>query len=330
MPPRVKKMRQSVEAPVATISQTEHEQHEEAHTPEQSPGRRTASITAAQKQALIDNLQLEITERARKLRAQYALQAQGLRARLEMRVNRIPTALRKRNMQDLLDEHAEKARPAPAPPVPAKDTPREVRGMPVAPVSGRGMKRMSDQIARNEGDDKENAPTSELDHELPNPKKRAKTNTANTKATRTVSRKAVPANVLSPRSHNSRTLPKSPFKAVVTSPFKSHMSPVKPVYLGVPPSAASSRAPSRQQTKRPATVMSSDVEGRSSEASNTSAGTTIIHKAAAKGRAVVKKPVAVAKSAVASATGGKKGGRKAVAEVPVAATSSGRTLRRRG
>jgi len=185
--------------------------------------------------------------------------------------------------------------------------------------------RRSDQIARNdEGDDKENAPAGELEHELPNPKKRAKTNTANTKATRTVSRKAVPANVLSPRSHNSRTLPKSP--------FKSHISPVKSAQQHLAPSAPSSRAPSRQQTKRPATIMSSDVEGRSSEASNTSAGTTIIHKAAAKSRAVVRKPVAVAKSAVASATGGKKGGRKVVtvAEVPVAATGSGRTLRNRG
>ena len=76
--------------------------------------------------------------------------------------------------------------------------------------------------------------------------------------------------------------------------------------------------------------MSSDVEGRSSEASNTSAGTTIIHKAAAKSRAAVKKPVAVAKSAVASATGGKKVGRKAVVEVPVPVAGGGRTLRKRG
>lgn len=58
-----------------------------------------------------------VTERARKLRAQYALQAQGLRARLEMRVNRIPQALRKRNIQDLLDEHADRAKPKPAPPL---------------------------------------------------------------------------------------------------------------------------------------------------------------------------------------------------------------------
>lgn len=61
---------------------------------------------------------MAVTERARKLRAQYALQAQGLRARLEMRVNRIPQALRKRNIQDLLDEHADNAKPKPAAPLP--------------------------------------------------------------------------------------------------------------------------------------------------------------------------------------------------------------------
>ena len=102
----------------------------------------------AQKQALIDNLQLEskrtkhtcmyttqcdgtdasiVTERARKLRAQYALQAQGLRSRLEMRINRIPQALRKKNIQDLVDEHAEKAKPKPAPAVPVIETRQAVR-----------------------------------------------------------------------------------------------------------------------------------------------------------------------------------------------------------
>jgi hypothetical protein len=85
---------------------------------------RVAHITEAQKQALMDNLQLESTsplsdslkyasnlspvaDRARKLRAQYALQAQGLRTRLEMRINRIPRHLRKANMGDLLEKHLE-------------------------------------------------------------------------------------------------------------------------------------------------------------------------------------------------------------------------------
>lgn len=48
-----------------------------------------------------------VADRARKLRAQYALQAQGLRTRLEMRINRIPRNLRKANMGDLLEKHLE-------------------------------------------------------------------------------------------------------------------------------------------------------------------------------------------------------------------------------
>lgn len=114
---------------------------EEAHTPEQSPRKQAIGITQAQKQALIDNLQLEsmktpfndltpvaanrvctVTERARRLRAQYAQQAQELRSRLERRVTRIPNALRKRKIQDLLDEHAEQAEPKPSPAVPVKET----------------------------------------------------------------------------------------------------------------------------------------------------------------------------------------------------------------
>ena len=118
---------------------------EQTHTPQRSPEKRSVfGITEAQKQALMDNLQLEgkmmhaleagemcrartltsksVTERARKLRAQYALQAQGLRSRLEMRVNRIPQALRKRNIQDLLDEYANNAKPKPAAPLAIMDS----------------------------------------------------------------------------------------------------------------------------------------------------------------------------------------------------------------
>jgi hypothetical protein len=98
-------------------------------TPTGSPARKKLKITQSQKQAIIDNLQLEskivlpttpmeamvpldsvlltqaVTERARKLRAQYALQAQDLRARIERRVNRIPLALRKATMGELLEKY---------------------------------------------------------------------------------------------------------------------------------------------------------------------------------------------------------------------------------
>ena len=50
---------------------------------------------------------LPVTERARKLRAQYALQAQSLRTRIELRINRIPNSLRKENMGALLEKYME-------------------------------------------------------------------------------------------------------------------------------------------------------------------------------------------------------------------------------
>ncbi len=50
---------------------------------------------------------LPVTERARKLRAQYALQAQSLRTRIELRINRIPTSLRQANMGELLGKYRE-------------------------------------------------------------------------------------------------------------------------------------------------------------------------------------------------------------------------------
>ena len=48
-----------------------------------------------------------VTERARKLRSQYSVQAQSLRARIEMRVNRIPAALRKANIGELYMKYEE-------------------------------------------------------------------------------------------------------------------------------------------------------------------------------------------------------------------------------
>ncbi|KAK0250144.1 hypothetical protein B0A54_11880 [Friedmanniomyces endolithicus] len=369
MPPgRPKKTRPSTDAaasapPPTTVPTRTHE-------PTQTPPERSpvadrilaAGITQAQKQALIDNLQLEITERARKLRAQYALQAQGLRTRLEMRVNRIPQALRQRKMGDLLAEHAEKARAKVTPAVPEKDPLLEQAGSLVVRSPERerkSLKRQSEYIStanNNENDDKENAPAlTELEptqgqaQDLPNPKKRAKTATittvANTKATRTVSRKgpAPPTStILSPKSHNSRTLPRSPFKPAL-SPKKTALierlaSPVKQSTLQLaPPTKTVSRAPSRQ-AKRPGTALGMAqetemaTEGRSSEASTASAGTTIVTtKTASKvGRLPAAKKTTVAKTTTV-------GGRKAAAGVkkenvpPVPLpVGGGRMLRKRG
>ncbi|KAI7341665.1 hypothetical protein KC354_g16966 [Hortaea werneckii] len=335
-----------------------HEDTPEAQTPEQSPVKTMTGITEAQKQTLVDNLQLEITERARKLRAQYAMQAQGLRTRLEMRVNRIPQGLRKRNIQDLLDEHAQRERPQPAPPVPATNA--EPAKVPVVPSKSplrKSLKRQSDHIST--ADDKENAELPPND--LPNPKKRTKTaaTTANPKpASRTASRKVpAPPGILSPRSHNSRTLPKSPIKPTGEKESSKFLSPTKPTTTAVG-GGPGPRAPSRaqqQQTngKRPVSRTSTTTSRRSAG----STGTTIVKSSAASQNQapapapVVKKgpgrpatatakqsavSTAAAKTAAAAGVGGKKGGAAAKKEnlAPSTATAgaggTGRTLRKRG
>ena len=90
-----------------------------------------------------------VTERARKLRAQYMLQAQGLRTRIEIRVNRIPMALRKANMGDLWLKYGESAT---KPMIPkAQVSPRGIQSPPAQPGHNntranpsplRGMKRL--------------------------------------------------------------------------------------------------------------------------------------------------------------------------------------------
>lgn len=79
------------------------------------------------------------------------MQAQQLRSRVEMRVNRIPTALRRLKMGDLLAKHSEteQQRPRSAyvakpPPVPAKDgtSPKPIPRKPVSSKTQRGQKRL--------------------------------------------------------------------------------------------------------------------------------------------------------------------------------------------
>ena len=118
-PNRVKKPRDSGDS---HVSMRPVSLQSPATTPTQNPRKTKLSITEGQKQALIDNLQLEskishlygcnalsdacsVTERARKLRAQYSLQAQSLRTRIELRINRIPSILRKANMGELLEKY---------------------------------------------------------------------------------------------------------------------------------------------------------------------------------------------------------------------------------
>ncbi|KAI1492655.1 Borealin N terminal-domain-containing protein [Biscogniauxia mediterranea] len=219
-----------------------------ATTPQRSPiKKRKMGISIAQKQALIDNLQLEITERARRLRAQYNVQAQQLRSRVEMRVNRIPTTLRKVKMGELftksLQSQQQQQRPpkdpyvAKPPPVPAKDgtSPMRIARKPVPPskpASGRKRLRyavhhvcttneltnFSDEIA---GADKENQGGA-VEH----PKKKLRGGPA---------KEAAPIHsgqVLSTTSSNTRVLPRdrpqSPTKPAMSRPASpTKGSPVK-------------------------------------------------------------------------------------------------------
>ncbi|KAL7932622.1 Borealin N terminal domain-containing protein [Trichoderma chlorosporum] len=187
-------------------------------TPQRSPIRKKQTgITLQQKQALIENLRLEITERARRLRAQYHLQAQGLRSRIEIRLNRIPTALRKATMGDLLLKYADQAQRGPNRPLPlpVKDLPilpspqKPIHQTTRAPQVGRAQKRLSNEITI----DKEN----EL-QKGERPKKRARGSDAGL---------VHPAQVLSPTSSNSRLANRSR----ATSPTKSYLykssSPLK-------------------------------------------------------------------------------------------------------
>ncbi|OJJ46239.1 hypothetical protein ASPZODRAFT_159782 [Penicilliopsis zonata CBS 506.65] len=206
---------------------------DDAKTPTGSPPAKRLRLTRNQKQALIDNLQLEITERARKLRAQYALQAHDLRARIERRVNRIPVALRKATMGELLEKQTAALRSPRKIGQTGKAAIRNVTAMSVdmhgAPTSAH-VRRVKKHSQENYSD-KENAPAAgEPVDVLKNPKRRA-----NGGASRVVSQEVRGADyrILSPKSLNSRTYPQSPFRA---SPDKTQnplfasrpMSPLKP------------------------------------------------------------------------------------------------------
>ncbi|KAK4086292.1 hypothetical protein ACCO45_003478 [Purpureocillium lilacinum] len=178
-------------------------------------------ISLHQKQALIDNLQLEITERARRLRAQYNIQAQGLRSRIEIRINRIPMSLRKVKMGDLLVKYAEqeKQRLAAAnrpPPVPAKDTPRVSPHKPVQSTT-------RPQAAGRAYNGRGNALAGDKENELENMDQKRRVRAAQG----TDAGHVRPAQILSPTSSNSRLnrdRPASPTKSQIArpgSPLKS-------------------------------------------------------------------------------------------------------------
>ncbi|GAB7352761.1 hypothetical protein MBLNU459_g3110t1 [Dothideomycetes sp. NU459] len=320
---------------------------------ESSPRRHTVAITEAQKQALIDNLQLEITERARKLRAQYAFQAQGLRARLELRINRIPQSLRKTSMHDLVHKYDGQNKPGPTSSSPQKPQLQHISQLSSSPAKNKGLKRSSDHFAT--AADKENAqPATAID--LANPKKRSKPNPAPptapaaapssppVRSARPLAGAKKPNTILSPKSHNSRTLPRSPIKSPPPTKVPSRAPP--------PAAAAKPTRTASRATKRPATAEPAQSKRtRNSDSSDASAGTTIVRTAQPKAAAAASKKATAAaakvdvpasapakktgtlKSAFNSLTGSKRGKAAAAAaaakEAAPATTAGGRVLRKR-
>ncbi|KAK7423329.1 hypothetical protein QQX98_001120 [Neonectria punicea] len=317
--------------------------------------KRRGGISLHQKQALIDNLQLEITERARRLRAQYNLQAQGLRSRIEIRVNRIPVSQRKVKMGDLLLrylEQEEKRSARSQAPVPTRANPtRPTHATTLAAKpTGRAQKRMSDAISGNKENDFEQAA-----------KKRVRgAQTADVR----------PAQILSPTSSNqrlnNRIRPASPVKSGIARPA----SPLKNSGTGSTRSTATNMLSSmvekakatRAGTARKVTTTSNT----SSSSSSTTAATRTRRAAAPASRAPASRPAtrnarrasansetsdgsngtvvkrgAVSKAAPAKkgvmnsirrgVTGGtRKAATKTAAPAAAPAASTGRVLRKRG
>ncbi|KAF5542485.1 Borealin-like protein [Fusarium mexicanum] len=176
--------------------------------------RTPGAITMQQKQAMIDNMQLEITERARRLRAQYNYMATTVRSRIEMRLNRVPMSMRNVKMGDLLqkfmDQEQQRASKSTAirkqtatwAASPPKQIQSAANNLKPAP---RTKKRMSDAISG----DKEN----EVEH-TETAKKRARA------ATTTDVSHARSGQILSPTSSNSRMAnrPPSPTKSGIARP----------------------------------------------------------------------------------------------------------------
>ncbi|EAQ89298.1 hypothetical protein CHGG_05917 [Chaetomium globosum CBS 148.51] len=184
--------------------------------PNESPAKRQrVGITLAQKQALIDNLHLEITERARKLRANYNIHAQSLRTRIEIRVNRIPLSLRKLTMGELLERyskepqqrHAANTGSVRGPPVPAKDVPSRppTRGaMTAHPVKRRRYValRLNGLVCYGNNPNSHEISGGDKENHVQTPQKKMRAHTGAEVARH-------PAHVLSPTTSNSRVAPRT-------------------------------------------------------------------------------------------------------------------------
>ena len=252
-------------------------------------------------------------------------------------------------------EHLSPQKPRPQPPAlskPLPDAPRILASLDSRPTTAasaspsKGTKRTSTEFFGTS--DKENMRT-----DLENPKKRSRIaippSTTTTRAGRAASRRMDPSSVLSPKSHNSRTLPQSPLQPAPSSPPKSFLarpvSPAKTLAADVAPVAnvamarekpkAAGRSASRQATAK---VNAGNVRGRraaapppselkqprssdGSHASESSNGTTIV---TTKKGAPAKKRIVVKAAGMATGAGKKTNAQK---EQEVATTANGRITR---
>lgn len=205
-----------------------------------------------------------VTERARKLRAQYALQANDLRARIERRVNRIPVSLRNANIGELLEKHNAATNKQQIASASRKYSPikvsRNMASISVDPGTsitreGRGRRgrydvpetqfvsqfvSLTDRMCSHDGhfSDKENAPAGR-EPELKNPKRRVPAGPGGASRVASQEVRGHENRILSPKSNNSRTYPHSPFRA---SPEKG-----QPSYLARPTSPLKPFSPLRSR-----------------------------------------------------------------------------------
>ncbi|KAF2674620.1 hypothetical protein BT63DRAFT_419913 [Microthyrium microscopicum] len=279
------------------------------------------TMTAAQKQKLIDNLQVEATHRARALRAQYAEMADHLCTKIEGRIIRIPAKLRSANIGELVDKFSESLQEAPKtrplPTIPstlsrANITATTTSSRTVQPAQSRGVKRSSDEMI---GSDKENQA-----EDIAMPKKRGRPAAAVPKsaaAQKAAPRKVDPSQVLSPKSNNSRTLPAPPNSK---SPAKSGLMgpPEKPARVTKAAGSVRGR-PARQAAPAKTTRVASN-------ASSSSAGTVVTKKAPAAKPAAKKGGIMSKVTGMATAAGRRAAAAKKEAAAPAA---TGRVLRTR-
>ncbi|KAF4344452.1 Borealin-lik [Fusarium beomiforme] len=275
--------------------------------------RTPGAITMQQKQAMIDNMQLEITERARRLRAQYNYMATTVRSRIEMRLNRVPMSMRNIKMGDLLQKcldqeqqrvaksAAQRKQPsttrAASPPKQIQSSANNLNPAP------RTKKRMSDAISG----DKEN----EVEH-TETAKKRARA------ATTTDVSHARSGQILSPTSSNSRMAnrPPSPTKSGIARPA----SPLKR------PATASGMLSSMVEKAKATRAGAGTGAGRKMTTTSTTSSSSINSTAAARNKKAV--PATTTNSRAPTSRPGTRTTRRSIANSESSESSSGTVIRK--